>query len=300
MSLKVVFDGVILFWFSLSLILSLILLIVMLIYFHPFHSNLSILLTFNTYITLYFTSIMMLITYGYNLYVDWYSLGSMKDHWCELRAYLVNVCFCALYYSCVLQSIYRLIRVVYYQLRYLRSYSIVFTAILVKWSLAFLLISFNLFGDDYQYLPNHYRCWIAFENTRGLLIATGIIYICPLVTIFLIYAFILRYVHRNHLRQRQRTIHRDILVLKRIVIFICVIIVIGLPTVSILFIGMISGRLIPLAYHIQGLSMALGVFLATISFAGITPQIQEIFLRSTGIERPLSFTEARLSIRNGE
>lgn len=293
MNPKVVFDGVILFWFSLSLVLSIILLIVMLIYFRPFHSNLSILLTFNTYITLCLTSMMMLITYGYNLYVDWYSVILMKDQWCEFRTYLVNVCFCALYYSCVLQSIYRLIRVVFYRWRFLRSYSIFVKAILIKWSLAFLLISFNMFHDDYQYLSDYYRCWIAFENIRGLLIATSMIYIGPLVTIFCIYTYILRHVRRSNLQRRPSSFHRDILVLKRIVIFICVIILIGLPTVLILFIGMSTGRLIPLAYHIQGLSMSLGVFLATISFAGITPQIREIFLRTTGIERPLSLTEAR-------
>lgn len=298
MSIEIVFDSVILFWFILSLLLSVSILIIITIYFHPFHSNVSILLTFNTYLTLFFTSMMMVITYGYNLYVDMYPVVSMKDRWCELRAYLVNVCFCALYLSCVLQSIFRLIRVVYYQLIYLRSYFIFSNAIVLQWSLAFLLILFNLFNEDYQYLPRHYRCWISFENIRGLLRATMIIYICPLVTIFLIYTHILRHVRANNSRRRrqqQRTIDRDILVLKRIVIFIFVITLIGLPTVSILVISIISGKLIPLSYHIQGLSMSLGVFIATISFALITPKIQEIlcFPRLTGTERSPSIAEAR-------
>jgi hypothetical protein len=32
-----------------------------------------------------------------------------------------------------------------------------------------------------------------------------------------------------------------------------------------------------MAYHLQGLSMAIGLFIATICFAFITPQIQRVF-----------------------
>ncbi len=49
---------------------------------------------------------------------------------------------------------------------------------------------------------------------------------------------------------------------------------IDLPTISILFIWIISGKSIPMAYHIQGLSK---IFIAIICFALIKPQIQEIF-----------------------
>jgi len=133
----------------------------------------------------------------------------------------------------------------------------------------------NFVNGDYQYLPLQYRCWISFENIRGLLLATTIIYICPLLTILFISIYIIRYVRQtNQIRQRQQ---RDLIVIKRISIFILVLTCIGLPTVSILFIWIISGKLIPIAYHIQGLSMSIGLFFAAICFAFITPQIQEIF-----------------------
>lgn len=78
-------------------------------------------------------------------------------------------------------------------------------------------------------------------------------------------------------QKQQKSIERDLLVLKRIIIFVLVITSIGLPTVSILLIWIISGKLIPMAYPIQGLSMSIGLFIAIICFAIITPQIQEIF-----------------------
>lgn len=281
MTIEIFLDSIILVFLGISLLLCIGILIIILISLRPFNTNVSILLTFNTYLCLFFTSIMMLIVYIYNLYGDMNPLVSLKDRWCQLRAYLVNVCFCALYYSCVLKSIFRLFRIVFYQSKYLQSYLIFINAILLQWFLSFIIILLNFLNNDYQYLPYQYRCWISFENIRGLLLAATIIYICPLFIILLIYIYILRYVRQtNSIRQKQqKLIKRDILVLKRITIFILVIFIIGLPTVSILLIWIISGKLIPLAYHIQGLSMAIGIFIATICFAFITPQIQEIFYR---------------------
>ncbi len=182
--------------------------------------------------------------------------------WCQLQAYFVNVCFCTLYYSCVLKSTFRLFWIVFSQSKYLQSH-VVFTN-------AILLILLNFFNGDYQYLPRQYRCRISFENIRRLLLAVTIIYICPLVTILLIYIYIVRYVRQSSpMQQRQqKAIDRDVLVLKRITIFVLVITLIGLPTISILFIRIISSKLIPMAYHIQGLSK---IFIATICFALITP-----------------------------
>ncbi len=77
-----------------------------------------------------------------------------------------------------------------------------------------------------------------------------------MITILLIYTYIVRYVRQTNPRQ-QKTIDRDILVITAIVLL----------TVS-----------IPLTYHIQGLSMFIGLLITTICFVFIAPQIR---LRST-------------------
>jgi hypothetical protein len=276
MTIEILLDIIILVFLALSLLLCIGLLLIVFIYYRPFTSKVVILLIFNTYFTLSLTCISMFIIYIYNLYGDINPLISVKDNWCQLRAYFVNVCFCALYYSCVLQSIFRLVRVVFYKLQ---SSQVFLNAIILKWLLSFILILSNFLNGDYQYLPFQYRCWISFQNTRGLLLAASIIYVCPLCTILFIYIYIVRHVRQTRQLQqrRQMTIQRDLLVLKRITILVLVITLIGLPTISILFICMISGKLIPMAYHIQGLSMSIGLFIATICFAFITPQIQEMF-----------------------
>ncbi|CAF1421788.1 unnamed protein product [Adineta steineri] len=279
MQFEILVDCIILTFLSITLLLSISILIIVSISIRPFTTNVPILLTFNTYLSLTLTCVTMSIIYIYNLYGDLHSFVSVKDHWCQLRTYFVNVCFCSLYYSCVLQSIFRLFRVVFYKKKLLQSKQFFIIAIILQWFLSFILTLSNLFNDDYQHLPFLYRCWISFLNTRGLLLAALIIYGWPLITIVSIYTYIVRYIHQTNQIQRKKTIKRDLLILKRITIFVLVITGIGLPTILILFILMATNKLIPMAYHIQGLSMAFGVFIASIGFAFITPQILEIFNR---------------------
>lgn len=65
-------------------------------------------------------------------------------------------------------------------------------------------------------------------------------------------------------------------ILKRIVICVCAMCALGIPTTIIWFIYIVSNYLIPLPYHIQGLSLVAGLFFIIISFILITPQIQDI------------------------
>jgi hypothetical protein len=117
---------------------------------------------------------------------------------------------------------------------------------------------------------------------------TIIIYNNPLTVIFTIYTQIIRYTHRViHVQQRRLKSHRrDLIILKRIVILVSIIVGIGLPTVIIVFIYIISKSIIPYAYHIQGLSISLGVLIGSVSLVFVTPQIQKVFYKSNTPIRP--------------
>lgn len=279
MALEILLDCLILTFLAVALLLSIAILTTIGIYFRPCTSNVPILLACNTYFALTLTCVSMIVIYAYNLRGDLGPFVSVNDCWCQLRTYFVNVCFCSLYYSCVLQSIFRLFRVVLYQIKLLQSSQFFIGIAVVQWFLAFSLTLLNLMNDDYEHLPRVYRCWISFENTRGLLITSLIIYGWPLLAIISIYAYIVRYIRQRSQLQhkRQRTMERDLLVLKRITIFVFVVTAIGLPTVSILFVWMACGKLVPMAYHLQGLSMSMGVLIAAICFAFISPHIQHAF-----------------------
>lgn len=256
----------------------------------PLKSNVVTLLTSNTYFNALLLNSMMLIMYSYNL------LGNLRfsfvfdDHWCRIRAYLTHVCFCAFYHSFVLQAIFRLFRIVFYQYQILQSFTLFFISIIIQWILSFVFILPNLFAEDFQYRHEEFNCWIASDNLRGLFFATMMIYHNPLLMIFLIYFVIIRYTRRvRHLqRYRKNSNRRDLIILKRIVLLGFITIGIGLPTVITVLIYMITKYTIPYGYHLQGLSISIGVLIGSVSLIFINPQIQRVFCQNRTQEKMLS------------
>jgi hypothetical protein len=279
MNIPVMLGGIGVCLYGFGFLICLIMIILISIRIHPLKSNVSILLTLNTYFNLLLVCSIMLVTYSYNLRGNLDSSISFGGRWCQIRTYFAYVSFCALYYSFVLQAIFRLFRIVFYKHKILQSFGVFLIAITLQWILSFLFILPNLLLDDYQYLPLEYNCWIAFQNIRGLIMVMIIIFNNPLTIVFTIYTQIIRYTRRStHIREtRQHANKRDLIILKRIVILVFIIVGIGLPTAAIILIYIITKYVISFAYHIQGLSISLGVLVASVSLIFITPQIQEIF-----------------------
>lgn len=281
MIIKIIFDSINLIFLSLATFICIAILILIFWHIRPLISNIPILLTCNTYISLGLVNIVMLIIYAYNFYGDLYQTVSVNNSWCQFRAYMAYSGYTALYYSCLLQSMFRLFRVIFYRQRILQSSLYFMIAIIIQWILSFLIPLYNYLHNDYQYIPLEYRCWISFTNILGLGIALVTIYLIPLTSMIFIYLYLLGHVRRPNHRQRHQwqriSNERDMLILKRIVMCVVAMCALGIPSVIIWFIYMVNKYLIPLSYHIQGLSLVIGLFLITVCFIFITPQIKDIF-----------------------
>jgi hypothetical protein len=288
MNASVILAGIGLCFYSLSFIICITMIILISLRIRPLKSNVAILLTCNTYFNSLLVSSIMLLMYSYNLSGNLDPSILYGGRWCQIRTYFAHVCFCALYYSFVLQATFRLFRIVFYKHKILQSFGVFILAIILQWILSFLVILPNILLNDFQYLPLEYNCWIAFQNIRGLVMVMLNIYNNPLSIIFTIYTQIIRYTRRTAQTQQRRinSNRRDIAILKRIVILVSIIVGIGLPTVVIVLIYLISNYVTPFAYHIQGLSISFGVLVASISLVFITPQMQKIFKKSQAQVRP--------------
>ena len=299
MIIKIIIDSINIIILSLAILICIAVLILILLRIRPLISNVPILLTCNTYISLILVNVMMLFIYAYNLYGDLYIDISVNDSWCYLRAYLTYSGYSVLYYSCLLQAIFRLFRVKFYRKNLFQSNQFYLIAIIIQWIISFLISIYNYLHYDYNYMSLEYRCWISFSNIRGLTIPLIFIYFIPLFSIIIIYRYLIRYVRQtNNIQQRRRLSNeRDILVLRRIVMCVIAICALGIPTTIIWFVYIISRYVIPLAYHIQGLSLALGLIFITISFIFITPQIQDIFNKNQR-RQIVPMTITRRTMRN--
>ncbi|CAF3470767.1 unnamed protein product [Rotaria socialis] len=240
----------------------------------------AILLTCNSYIILVLGTSMMMIIYSYSTYCSLKLSDFCNDYLCPLRGYFLHVFICAFFYSCLLQATFRLFRVVFYKLNSRKSHYSFLIGIFLQWSIAFLYILIHLLKHEFQYTSLAYGCWISFTNVAGLFQALIVMYVGPNLTVCLIYAYIIRYLRRNnHIQPHQQKRNgRDLIILKRIVILVLVAMGIGIATLITFIVYIITNYLVPIAYHLQGLSVSGGFFMGSVGLAFITPQIKGIFL----------------------
>jgi hypothetical protein len=279
MSLTLVFESIILAFCASSLLVSLITLVLIFIRIRPLISNVPILLTCNTYITLIGSSLMTLLVMAYAMYGNLHPSMSFDNYHCQIRSYFNYVFVCAFYYSCALQAIFRLCRVVFPQHIRLQSRYIFIIAIIIQWLISIIYVLNHLFLGDLQYQSDTGICWISFKNIRALSIAMAFVYGSPLIVMSLIYVCIIRYIRQPVQTQqiRQNANKRDKLVVKRMLVLILIAMAIGIPTGVLLIIYIISSYLTSLAYHIQALSLTSGLVVESIVLGMITPQVREIF-----------------------
>ena len=273
----------------LSSIISVTVLLFIFVRLRPSLANVSLLLICNTYVTIILFCFTLLDIGIHSLYGHLNPSVSFAGRWCEVRAYFPHVSFCAYYYSFVCQAIFRLFRIVLYKKKRLQSFGVFVLAILIQWLLSFIFIAPHLIFDDFQYQPLDYNCWISFQNIRGMLVATLIIYGGPLAIILSIYVYIIRYVRRrmhSH-RKQKRSIQRDVIILRRIVVLLIFLIMIGVPTLVVLVIYLLTDYLTPLAYDIQAVNISIGLLTTTLTLLCVTPKIRHLFRRRRRTDKSL-------------
>lgn len=289
MNVPVILGGIGLSFYSLTFMTCSLMIILISMNIRPLKSNVALFLIGNTYLTLLLLATSMLITYGYNQYGNLHPSSWLGGRWCQIRTYLAYVFISAVYYSFVLQAMFRLARIVFYKHKILQSLSVSVTGLVIQWMLSFLFFLIYILLDDLQYLPFEFNCWVAFENIRGLVMLTIFIYGITTSTISLLYMYIIRYIHkRNNTQRRQHSNQRDLTILKRLVILITIVTGAGFPTVVVISIYIYTNRIVAFAYHIQGVSLSIGVFVTAVSLAFITPQIQGMLRRRHRQVHPVS------------
>jgi hypothetical protein len=226
MELYIVINILSLIFSCLALVLSIISVIFICIYVRPLKSNIPFILLCNTYLTEITSSIMVIELCCRTIFAILNPSISFEGVYCQIRAYFLYVCVGNIMYSFVVQAFSQLFRVVFYHKRALRIRTprVLIIGIIFQWIfVSFInLIFFPL--NYFVYVPSEYRCLITFNNYRGSLMIFLFTYIIPTNLLFIIYFFIIRHVRqRNHAMQnRPLGRRRDLMVLKRIVVFLLV------------------------------------------------------------------------------
>lgn len=143
-------------------------------------NRIALLLTANMYLSLILFFILIIITYKITLEghinIDYKTQNNFS---CRIRAYLLTVFICAIFYSNTLQAIYRLCRVVFYTRKIFQSFQIYLIGILFQWIICFLIILPALIFNYYEYLINDYHCQIPYKSFQSIFLYGTIVYHHP-------------------------------------------------------------------------------------------------------------------------
>ena len=245
-----------------------------LIFFHirPLKSNIPLILTCNSYIASLVSSIIALRSTVDTIR----GIGNAPiyfEGWnCQINGYLIYVAISSFVYSCILQAIFRLFRVVFYRRKSLYTIRVFSLLILLQWLIPFLA---NLPLLHYlEFIPSEYRCQIPLTNARACLLLLFLDYLIPGNLMLTIYLCIIRYIRQRNIR----IVHRhDVIVLKRTLTIFLMIQFLSIPLVIIWLIYIVGNSLTSLSYQLQALTIGFSQSLFPMALAYSTPQIRERF-----------------------
>jgi hypothetical protein len=132
---------------------------------------------------------------------------------------------------------------------------------------------------DTQLIPGDNVCFVATTSARGLVWATVSIYVLPMNIINNVYMRVTRYLHKAPLTVSTRA-KRDVIVIRRIVLIVLTLFIIGTPTMITLLMLPFTKIVEPLFYRITVMTMALSMSTLSLTLVYTSPQLKHIIKQS--------------------
>lgn len=276
MNFSLFIDSLGLSFVCIGILLCLIFLWLIFFRIRPLKSNVSLLLTCNTYITSLTSSI---VPFKTTLQT---TLGILNDPialegWtCQINGYLIYVAVPNVFYSYILHAIFRLFRIVFYRRESLYSVRVFSILIFLQWLVVCLInIPFVLL-HDMQFIASEYRCQIPSTNLRACVMVLFLGYLIPANVMLAIYLYIIRYIRRTNNRRMHR---HDMMIFRKTLIIFTTVQLLSVPLSVLWLLYIIANYLTPLSYQLQAVTVAFSQSFIPSALAYSTPQIREKFRR---------------------
>ncbi|UJR19925.1 hypothetical protein I4U23_023057 [Adineta vaga] len=223
----------------------------------------------------------------YALYCNLFSKHQIEEFisqfFCQLRGYLAHICFCSLAYSFVTQAFYRLVGAIYPHQLYFQSLQPYLYAILIQWIFSFLEVLPIIMTNNQVYIEHEFLCLIQMTNTCTIVYLCCVSYLLPLALIVIQYWIIVQFTKKRYdydlYAYNTQRVHRQMILIRRILILIGTYLVLGLPYSSFILLEALSiRRAPPYAHRIGFMFMSIGstsVILTMIHFTRSEQRRQE-------------------------
>ncbi|CAF1488274.1 unnamed protein product [Adineta steineri] len=175
-----------------------------------------------------------------------------EDPPCRFRAYIGYVGCSEMFYSYLLQSIYRYILAVYPTRLFYQSARFQFFLIVITWICAFVCISPFILTGEIIYTVDDQICQMPLQRSVVLIYGLFYMYIIPMNSIMFIYYRLVYYVKQMSKRVTQvnsvTRAQRELRMVYRVVIIVSILLIVGFPYTVFILMGLISQ---PPKYHFR-------------------------------------------------
>lgn len=242
-----------------------------------------LLLTTNMYFSIFLFNTSILDIYAHSLSKRVHLQPDDDELRCRIRGYFFTMAGGGMFYSNMLQAMFRVCRVVLHHHRWLQNFRLYGILAVVQWILAFIIVLPNYLWNDFVYFPDDFQCHITFFNPRSLFYNMLALYFIPIFLTIGSYAYTVRKTRRLNNLVRDNTSptqrvmsQRDIIVLSRICIL-------QIPMLSFLIPVTIVVILIALGYqywwffHIQWFVFTISMASVNVILVYVSPQVRNLF-----------------------
>lgn len=239
----------------------------------------NLLLVINTYIPILICSFIQVSLNIHAVLGDTNIFININSIACHVRGYIYLYIVIWLFNSFSLQAYIRMLNILYPKRTYLRSLMATMIFIVITWFISFLLIIPTIFLKVIVYKSSEYQCLVDLSMWKGNTYMVVGFYSIPISIIIITYVRVVKFMQRSSLHNQQRRrkmIMRNLMVLQRIVILVCTLIVLGLPSAIFWILGIITGHLYSLTYRIQAMFLAFNIFFLTFAVALTNPSVKRL------------------------
>ena len=241
------------------------------------------LLIANSYIALFLSSPFYFDMSLHSIYGQLHPHVSFDGLWCRLKSYAIYVTGSAYFYSFLFQAIYRFCRIVFPTRPALRSFRLYAAISIFQWIFGILQVFPSLFVGYIQYLPHDYHCQLAPTDLRGSLVCLSVIFLIPFIATLVCYVCTIYYVRTRSAAlttlRRSSRVHRDVIILTRLVLVFTFVTTVALPHVLIPIIYAVFGYIPWWTSPFEWLTTIFSLGCVSILQMFITPHLKRLSIR---------------------
>ena len=231
----------------------------------------------NTYLAALMIAVFFLDMCAYSIYGHLHVDVSFDGWWCKIKGYLLYISGCTFFHTFALQGIYRFCRILHQtkiRLQSFRLYVILSGSLWIFTSLE-LLTSFLI--GDIEYIINDYHCQFVPTSIRGSFTVYTIGFVIPFTITVCCYMWTMYNIRKQTAAlstiDQQASVQRDMVVMKRLMIFLTVLTTAAAPHVFLPVIYLITGALPEFVISLEWLITSIAIVCVLIILFFITPQL---------------------------